>query len=944
MASFQLQNSEVLARLKPFGISFEKSLNDLIKGIRSHSKESAESLSEFLDLAIQECKTELTTTDLETKAMAVLKLAYLEMYGFDMSWCNFQILEVMSSSRFQQKRIGYLAAIQSFKNEQDLLILATNQFKKDLNSHNHVEIGLALSGIATIVTPNLSKDINDDVLMKLSHSKPYIRKKAILAMYKIFLQFPDSLRLNFNRIIAMLDDSDVSVVSATLNVICELSKKNPNIFINYLPKFFSILEETKNNWLIIRILKLFQSLSKVEPRMKKKILPTIIDLMLRTQASSLIYECINCIVNGQMLNIDSSKDKETAKLCIKQIMEFFKTKDSNLKFVGLIALINVLKIFPVFIHKVDGVSEVIMDCITDPDLIIKRKALEICHFLVKEDNIVEVVKTLLVQLIPSENSTVPESLKQEIMQKIIFIATQDNYSNIPNFKWYIAVLKDIINLTLLPLPSTNTTAISQVTASIIAAEVGKEFKNLATKVPSIRSDILNRVIVDAVKNPRILDVCPTLLKDFYWILGEYIDELKTDDEIITVLIQALVKLFSSIVSDYNDYYSKNGTFSEDKYNQVAYYLYKLIQFLNNWENHIHFEVQERALSWLEFLKLSLEAMIDGDNAVILKLETEEDKSLPMLLTHILPSFFKSYQLNPVSKNSQRKIGIPEDLDLDTPINPIDYQLEDFISTDVHSEEYNLYLEDDLDEVTIPLGNLSNSSEDSVRKRQERLERLKDDPYYLTSSNGDRSNKSRAKKPLLMDESKDSSIENFSERATINSNVPPSPPKKKKSTKTKTKTKSKRDKVIILAEETIEGGDDDNDEDMTVSKSKKSKRNILKIDSSNLDNFDLNSVATPDDSSLSNNKGYEYDIDLEELRKQLAESAIKKTEKEEKKKKKKKEKEKEKKTVPTKTSSCNHTDLKLEHDSDLIGPSNDNSIVTVVKSKKSKKKSKAAIIE
>ena len=106
------------------------------------------------------------------------------------------------------------------------------------------------------------KDINDDVLMKLNHSKPYIRKKAILAMYKIFLQYPESLRLNFNRVIEKLDDSEIAVVSATVNVICEISKKNPNIFINYLPKFFAILEDTKNNWLIIRILKLFQSLSK----------------------------------------------------------------------------------------------------------------------------------------------------------------------------------------------------------------------------------------------------------------------------------------------------------------------------------------------------------------------------------------------------------------------------------------------------------------------------------------------------------------------------------------------------------------------------------------------------------------------------------------------------------------------------------------------------------
>ena len=99
--SFQLQNSEVLARLKPFGILFEKSLTDLIKGIRGHSKESPESLLQFFDTVIVECKNELATSDLETKAMAILKLTYLEMYGFDMSWSNFQILEVMASSKFQ---------------------------------------------------------------------------------------------------------------------------------------------------------------------------------------------------------------------------------------------------------------------------------------------------------------------------------------------------------------------------------------------------------------------------------------------------------------------------------------------------------------------------------------------------------------------------------------------------------------------------------------------------------------------------------------------------------------------------------------------------------------------------------------------------------------------------------------------------------------------------
>ncbi|EGW31504.1 uncharacterized protein SPAPADRAFT_67558 [Spathaspora passalidarum NRRL Y-27907] len=1038
--SFQLQNSQVLARLKPFGISFEKSLSDLIKGIRSHSKESPEALAQFLDVAIQECKTELSTTDLETKAMAILKLAYLEMYGFDMSWCNFHILEIMSSGKFQQKRIGYLAAIQSFKNEQDLLILATNQFKKDLNSHNHIEIGLALSGIATIVTPNLAKDINDDVLMKLNHSKPYIRKKAILAMYKIFLQYPDSLRLNFQRVIDKLDDPDISVISATVNVICEISKKNPNIFINYLPKLFTILEDTKNNWLIIRILKLFQSLSKVEPRMKRKILPTIMDLMLRTQASSLIYECINCIVNGQMLSTESFKDSETAKTCIDQLMTFFKTNDSNLKFVGLLALINILKIFPIFIDRVEGVSQVIMDCLVDPDIIIKQKALQVCHYLVNEDNITEVVKLLLTQLIPTENSTVPQQLKLEVTLKLLEIATLDNYANIPNFKWYVAVLKDVINLTLLPLPSASTTISPQVSNSI-AIELGKEFKNLATKVPSIRPTLLNNVIT-FIQDVRIIENCPSLLTDFYWIMGEYIDELREDSEdsddeddsqvilnkkiklfnllvnnnidkslgltvhlnfpisaklvrlgypsVLAVVIQALVKLFNSIVSDYAKFYSSE--LPDDKYNEICYYLYKLVGFLSNWETHQNYEVQERALSWLEFLKLSLEAMT-GDDLSAIKLseekditfykllreaqveESEEDseeeseeedsddnsdddsdeygdlesddemvstpiaplpefepnpfaeieqteqleqpvktqeehsqlpaeislseaRKLPILLTTILPSFFKSYQLNPVSRNAQRSIAVPEDLDLDSEISSVPFTLE--LDPVQDNDSYNLYISEVEEEPLIQL-----TSEETFEKKKERMNRLKDDPYYINPEPIKTKKKSKSKT-----ESESVTPESYTEMSTA-----PSVTKKSK------KSKLKKEKVVILSEETVEGASPLTD--LESSKKPKKKKNALKIDSSNLDNFNLSSSDVLDVSNKN-----EYEIDLESYRNKLAEAA---------------QEEKPKKKKKSKTKKIIETEAEVESVHSTRSGTGSPDVITV-KPKKTKKKTKAVILE
>lgn len=44
--------------------------------------------------------------------------------------------------------------------------------------------------------------------LQLSSTKPYIRKKAVLLMYKVFLSFPDALRPAFPRLKEKLEDPD----------------------------------------------------------------------------------------------------------------------------------------------------------------------------------------------------------------------------------------------------------------------------------------------------------------------------------------------------------------------------------------------------------------------------------------------------------------------------------------------------------------------------------------------------------------------------------------------------------------------------------------------------------------------------------------------------------------------------------------------------------------
>lgn len=67
---------------------------------------------------------------IDLKATAVLKLTYLEMFGHDMSWASFNVLEVMSSSKYPQKRLGYLGAVQSYRPDTEILMLAENLLKK----------------------------------------------------------------------------------------------------------------------------------------------------------------------------------------------------------------------------------------------------------------------------------------------------------------------------------------------------------------------------------------------------------------------------------------------------------------------------------------------------------------------------------------------------------------------------------------------------------------------------------------------------------------------------------------------------------------------------------------------------------------------------------------------------------------------------------------------
>ena len=87
-------------------------------------------------------------------------------------------------------------------------------------------------------------------------SKPYVRKKAVLVLYSIFKKFPRALPLSFNRLKEKLNDEDPGVQNAAVNVICELARKNPKNYLGLLPQLCDLLNNSNNNWMLIKLVKL----------------------------------------------------------------------------------------------------------------------------------------------------------------------------------------------------------------------------------------------------------------------------------------------------------------------------------------------------------------------------------------------------------------------------------------------------------------------------------------------------------------------------------------------------------------------------------------------------------------------------------------------------------------------------------------------------------------
>ena len=395
----------------------------------------------------------------------------------------------------------------------------------------------------------------------------------------------------------------------------------------------------------------------------------------------------------------------------------FVANQPTVKYVALLAFNKIVASHP---QLVLAQQDVILDCIDDPDISIRRQALDLSSGMINGNNIDSIVHRLLRQLQdgqpaksnnkdrnPQSLSTsveaaadadgedpeeilnasrkdrddifpMPDEYRHMAIRQILDMCSRNTYANILNFEWYIDILLELAWLVRREGPASDTIMENGQprlnTGPDTSAQIGSELQNVAVRVSDIRPKVVQAAdsLIKSYRHRSSSQISgvesKAVLISAAWIIGEYAQQLTDRQKTLDALLSSPVESDSAALScAYIQAIPKvlAVTFKgfEESWNvecqtMVSLLLDRVILYLMPLSTNPSLEIQERSVELLELMRLAADAVKSHDSL------TEG----PLLLTKAIPSLFFGSELNPIAPTAQAKVPAPENLDLSLPLN------------------------------------------------------------------------------------------------------------------------------------------------------------------------------------------------------------------------------------------------------------------------------------
>jgi len=423
----------------------------------------------------------------------VAKLLFMHMLGYPTHFGQLECMKLVASPHFPEKRIGYLGMMLLLSEQADVLMLATNSLKNDLNSDNRFIAGLALCAIGNLATADMSRDLAPEVDKHLSSSQPYLRKKACLAMARCLTKCSDMVEDFVERVVGLLNDRShgvlITVVQLMTRVlvmdggggdgdvyIMEEEERDPDYespcrtaFLRLVPSLVKLLRNLlsmgyspdhdvggiSDPFLQVQLLTLLRLLGANNVKASEEMNDVLAQVATNTETSknagnAILYECVQTIMAVE-------SDDGLRVLAVNILGRFLLNRDNNIRYVALNTLARCIA------DGAQGMEEgetgavggeennnantaasalqrhrtTVVDCLKDPDISIRQRALELIYHLVNSSNVTNLTAELLNYLV-----LCPREHRADICTRILRVV--DKYS--PDDRWRVDTLITMLTI------------------------------------------------------------------------------------------------------------------------------------------------------------------------------------------------------------------------------------------------------------------------------------------------------------------------------------------------------------------------------------------------------------------------------------------------------------------------------------------------------------------
>ncbi|XP_061466074.1 AP-2 complex subunit alpha-2 isoform X6 [Rhineura floridana] len=399
-----------------------------------------------------------------SKKKYVCKLLFIFLLGHDIDFGHMEAVNLLSSNKYTEKQIGYLFISVLVNSNSELIRLINNAIKNDLASRNPTFMGLALHCIANVGSREMAEAFAGEIpkILVAGDTMDSVKQSAALCLLRLYRTSPDLVPMGdwTSRVVHLLNDQHLGVVTAATSLITTLAQKNPDEFKTSISLAVSRLSRIVTSastdlqdytyyfvpapWLSVKLLRLLQCYPPPEdPSARGRLTECLETILNKAQEppkskkvqhsnakNAVLFEAISLIIHHD------SEPNLLVRAC-NQLGQFLQHRETNLRYLALESMCTLAS--SEFSHEAvkTHIETVINALKTERDVSVRQRAVDLLYAMCDRSNAQQIVAEMLNYL-----ETADYSIREEIVLKVAILA--EKYA--VDYTWYVDTILNLIRI------------------------------------------------------------------------------------------------------------------------------------------------------------------------------------------------------------------------------------------------------------------------------------------------------------------------------------------------------------------------------------------------------------------------------------------------------------------------------------------------------------------